>query len=213
MGITGESIVNRRIKTNSARLIDGGFIDAGTASILSSNLAHLQLESIRHIVSSLGPGAVTNGERGYTNLNDVTDPGAYLSHQFISWSKGVAIRFGSFFSICDRENGDTTLRPRKLRLNFDATGSALTIGACVTLPGYLPDETNLAFDSVSASSGRAIYSLTLEPSTSGAVSVPCRQANTEGASNVFAQFFDLWVGWYSASGTSALISITCNEVR
>lgn len=223
MTLLGERLtsVTQRYRTpTSGEWADGDFIDAGTAMILSSNLAHLQRESVRHLVSALGPGQLTNTLRGYTysgtELTDTRDPGSYANWNVISWDMQTASVFGPFHLIRDREITGDVPGFRQIRVHIDAVAaaSALTLVACITEPGATPTNGPIAFATKTASTGRAVNSLTLTvPPTLGPKLEECRPLSGSTPERVSVVRVALWVGWYAASGTNHILSITADEIR
>lgn len=217
---TGERLTSivRRIHTPTAdELAAGAAIDAGIAQILSHNLAYLQLErALRACVFSLGPGSITNDVRGFDGLSDRRDPtggAGYSGTNEVSWDQRTAQRFGPFLSIADREVSGEALAPRKLRVCIDCEGSALRLLVAVTAAGELPSAGAYAFKQQLVTSGsRAIVTLDLEPEPIDGTGWPARRgAPDDEDAGVFP--FDVWLGWYSASGSSAIYAVTVQEIR
>lgn len=220
MTTTGERLTSptRRIHTPTAdELAAGAAIDAGIAQILSHNLAHLQLErALRACVFSLGPGSITNDVRGFDGLSDRRDPtggAGYSGTNEISWDRRTAQRFGPFLAIADREVSGEALAPRKLRVCVDCEGSALRLLVAVTAAGELPSAGAYAFKQQLVTSGsRGIVTLDLEPEPIDGTGWPARRgAPDDEDAGVFP--FDVWLGWYSASGGSAIYAVTVQEIR
>lgn len=185
--------------------------------ILSSNFAHLQRESVRHVATSLGPGSVTNGVRGYTfsgnPLQDRAVPPSYSGVQQIGWSPEVCACLGPVHLIADREIAAEAPTWRALRVSVDCTGSALTLIGCVT-DGSLPGPDHLGYATASVTAGRTVATLDLYPARSlVSQRVHSRRPDTAAAEQVYVARGVLWVGWYSASGTSAVYSISIDEAR
>lgn len=220
MTLTGERLdVARRLRTPTAsEWRNGRNLDAGLAMIVSSNIAHAQRESVRRWVTSLGPGTVTNAERGYTRsstpMEDRPDPGSYSGINSISWDVRTAQRFGTFLLVRDREVSGEPARWRRLRVSVDADASALTLLVALTAPGDIPGANNAGYASRSITAGRDVYSLDVDPALDVLEqTIPARRPDTAGAEESRVAAVDLWVGWYSASGTSSIYSITAGEIR
>lgn len=221
MGITGERLtsITRCLRTpTTSEWRNGRFIDAGLAMVLSSNLSHLQRESVRQLACTLGPGALTNGVRGYTYsgtaLLDTSDPGTYSDLNAISWDLQTAVKLGPFFLIGDREPSGESLAPRKIRVAIDCDGAALTLLAALTPIDARPDSTVYASATATVTTGRTIETLELLPDRGIPISrISCRRQSTSSAevSGVYAA--NLWVGFLGASGTNAVISISAYETR
>lgn len=213
------SSITRCIRTPTATAWrDGEFIDAALAMHLSSNLAHLQRESLRHIAAALGPGTITNGERGYTlsgtPFQDVRDPGTYAGVTSISWDARTARHFGPVLLLGDRTPADETPTWRQLRVNLDVSAANLGVFACLTTLGAVPDGSHLGFASTTSTAGRTTLALTLTPSrTLPLERVPSRRPDGSGPEFVDAAVVSLWVGWYGGSGTNSIYAITAHEVR
>lgn len=220
MTLTGERLTSttRRLRTPTAsEWRNGRFMDAGLGMILSSNLAHLQRESVRHLVTALGPGVITNATRGYsysgTPLKDRPDPGTYTGLGAISWDTATATRLGPFTLIADREITAEDPSWRQVRVNVDASSVNLVLYAALTA-GDPPGPDHLGFATANATAGRAVNALTLTPSRSiRPERMPARRpdASTDESAQVATVY--LWVGWYAASGTNAVITINADEVR
>lgn len=220
MALTGERLgVARRLRTPTAsEWRDGRHLDAGLAMIVSSNLAHAQRESVRRWVTSLGPGTVTNTERGYTRsstaMEDRRDPGSYSGIASVSWDIRTAQRFGPLLMIRDREVSGQPARWRRVRVSVDADASALTLLVALTIPGEIPGQNNLGFASSSITAGRGLYSVDVDPALDALEqTLPARRPDAATAEETRSAAVDLWVGWYSASGTSSIYSITAGEIR
>lgn len=223
MSLLGERLtgVTQRLRTpTSGEWADGDFIDAGLAMILSSNLAQLQRESVRHLASALGPGQITNTTRGYTYsgtpLTDAADPGTYSQWSTIAWDLQTSTVFAPIHLIRDREIAGDVPGFRKVRVNIDAQAAAasLTLLACLTSVDSTPRDGPLAFGSITAATGHAINSLTLtlEPEITPRL-VDCRPptGTTPEQSSVYR--LALWVGWYASSGTNYVLTINADEIR
>lgn len=213
---TGERLTSiaRRIHTPTAdELAAGAAIDAGIAQILSHNLAHLQLErALRACGFSLGPGSITNAERGFGGLTDRPDPGTYSGVTEISWDGRTAYPFGPFLSVADRVVSAEERAPRRLRFCIDCEGSALRLLMAITAPGELPSAAAYAFAQQLVTSGaRGIVTIDISPEPINAASWPARRsAPDDEDAGVYP--FTLWLGWYSASGSSAIYSVTVQEI-
>lgn len=220
MTLTGERLTTttRRLRTPTAsEWRDGRFVDSGLAMILSSNFAHLQRESVRHLATALGPGVITNASRGYsysgTTLKDRPDPGAYTGLSAIAWDVATATRLGPFTLIADREIAAEDPTWRQIRVNVDADSVNLALYAALTA-GDPPAPDHLGFATVNATAGRAINALTLTPSRGiRADRMPARRPDGATDESTLTATVFLWVGWYAASGTNAVVSITANEIR
>lgn len=220
MALTGERLPqNRRLRTPAAtEWRDGRWVDSGLAHVISSNLSHLQRESVRRWVTSLGPGTVANTTRGYTRsgtgLEDRRDPGSYSGITTIAWDMQTAQRFGPFLLIRDRESSGEAPSWRSVRVSVDADATALTLLVCLAAPNEIPGPNNLGFSSLSITGGRAVYSLDVEVSLDAAQQrCPARRPDGDDPEQSAVTVASLWVGWYSASGTSSIYSITAGEVR
>lgn len=220
MAIHGERLtgVTRRLRTPSTtEWEDGRFIDAGLAAIVNSNLAHLQRESVRHLVTALGPGAVANEVRGYylnnTALQDrFVPPSGFVDEAAIAWGVSSSACFGPFTLIGDREETDQHPTWRNIRVRLDCTGTALTVFAAFT-EGSLPSPGHQGFVQQTITAGRTFADLLLPPARSlVAARVACRDPGGATAEDVFTVTGVLWVGWYSASGSSAVYTISADEV-
>ena len=220
MDILGERLtsITRRIKTpTSVEWRSGEYLDSGLAMIVSHNLAHKQRESLRQIVSSFGPGAITNSVRGYTYqgtpLSDVRDPGTYSDLNSISWDHQTARTFGPFFAIADRDVTDEQPTWRKVRVCLDVTAGGLTVYACATQRRELPSyETHIGYASATSSAGRTTLTLDLDPRELSPASTKCRDFGGE-TEYTTAALCSLWVGWYGSSGTNSVWTISAYEVR
>ena len=220
MDILGERLtsITRRIKTpTSVEWRAGEYLDSGLAMIVSHNLAHKQRESLRQIVSSFGPGAITNEIRGYTYqgtpLSDVRDPGTYSDLNSISWDHQTARTFGPFFAIADRDVTDEQPTWRKVRVCLDVTAGGLTVYACATQRRELPSyETHIGYASATSSAGRTTLTLDLDPRELSPASTKCRDFGGE-TEYTTAALCSLWVGWYGSSGTNSVWTISAYEVR
>lgn len=220
MSLTGErfSLARRLHTPTSIEWRDGRHVDAGLAQIVSNNLAHAQIESVRRWVTSLGPGAITNTLRGYTvsgtPLEDRRDPGSYSGITTIAWDIRTAQRFGPFLLIRDREVSGEVPRWRRVRVSVDADATALTLLVALCVPGDIPGPNNLGFVSLSITGGRGVYSVDVDPALDALEqTIPARRPDASSAEETRAAAVDLFVGWYSASGPSSLYSITVGEVR
>lgn len=222
MDILGERLtsITRRIKTpTSVEWRSGEYLDSGLAMIVSHNLAHKQRESLRQIVSSFGPGTITNSVRGYTYqgtpLSDVRDPGTYSDLNSISWDHQTSRTFGPFFAIADRDVTDEQPTWRKVRVCLDVTAGGLTVYACATQRRELPSyETHIGYASATSSAGRTTLTLDLSISNAlAAQSMPCRRAPGDTPEHAIAAQYSLWVGWYGSSGTNSVWTISAYEVR
>lgn len=217
MALTGERLtgVTRRLRTPTAtEWRDGRMLDAGLAHILSHNIAHAQLQSLRQWVFSLGPGAVTNLERGYAGIEDRPDPGTYSGLSTIAWDMRTSQRFGPFLAIRDREASAEATAFRRVRVDVDCDGTALTLLAALTAPGSLPDASALAYRTASVTAGRGIVTLELDPSP-GLTSDqwPARAQDSDEPERCAVFPVDLWLGWYSTTGSSSIYTICAHEVR
>lgn len=217
MALTGERLtsVTRRLRTPTAtEWRNGRMLDAGLAHIASHNVAHLQLQSLRQWVFSLGPGSVTNLERGYGGLEDRPDPGSYSGLSTISWDIRTAQHFGPFLAIRDREESAEATAFRRVRVDVDCDATALTLLAAITLPGELPDGGALAFETASVTAGRGIVTIELDPSPALLSDLwPARLPAGDAPERAAVFPVDLWVGWYSTTGSTSIYSICAHEVR
>lgn len=220
MTTTGERLTApaRRVHTPTAdELAAGAAIDAGIAQILSHNLAHLQLErALRACAFSLGPGSITNDVRGFDGLTDRPDPtggAGYSGTNEVSWDRRTAQRFGPFLAIADREVSGEARAPRKLRVCVDCEGSALRLLVAITAPSELPSAGAYVFaQQVVTSGARGVVTIDLEPEPIDGTAWPARRAAPDDEdAGVFP--FALWLGWYSASGSSAIYAVTVQEIR
>lgn len=217
MALTGERLtsVTRRLRTPTAtEWRNGRMLDAGLAHILSHNVAHAQLQSLRQWVFSLGPGAVTNLERGYGGLEDRPDPGSYGGLSTIAWDVRTAQRFGPFLAIRDREATARATAFRRVRVDVDCEATALTLLAALTVPGELPDGGALAFVTASVTAGRGIVTLDLDPTPALLSDLwPSRLLDGDSPERASVFPLDLWLGWYSTTGSSSIYTICAHEVR
>lgn len=220
MSTTGERLtsITRRIKTpTSVEWTDGRSVDAGTGMIVSSNLAHLQYESLRHLASGIGPGLCPVNNRGWTSVNliDSPDPGSYTGVGIISWSHDVSRVLGPCSLIKDKEQASESPGYRQIKLVIDASAGgvgSMTLYAVATMSGDRPStESSLGFQTLTAATGRARNVITMTVQTNlRPQPLSCRGA---GAEQSQVTLIDLHVGWYSTNAADAIITMSAFEIR
>lgn len=220
MSTTGERLtsITRRIRTpTTTEWSDGRSVDAGTGMIVSSNLAHLQYESLRWLGGGIGPGLCPVNNRGWTSINliDSPDPGTYTGTNVISWSHDVSRVLGPYHIIRDKEQASEATGYRQIKLVIDASAGgvgSLTLYAVATMTGERPaPDTSLGFQTLTATLGRArnIITLTILPNLRPQTT-SCRGS---GAEQSQVTPIDLHLGWYSINPTDAIIALSAFEIR
>jgi len=222
---------------------DSGFIDAGTAMMLSSNIAQLAEQSVRPIGWTLGPGVLERYQNGTwttavaianTTYKDVpfTDPTVYFPRDDaltqIAWEIRTMHRLGPYVAIQDRALDAGGFGPRSVRVDVrvDAPASAdLYLVSALTNSPEPPDQGAIAIavgngtptgHTATPNTGLQTVGLTL----SGGHPVPeattwmCRATGAHGKTMVTVAPLWLWVGWYRhGAGSAAVISVSAYEVR
>lgn len=219
MSVLGERLTSttRCLHTPTAsEWEDGDAIDAGTAMILSHNLAHLQAESLRWLGGGPGPGACVNN-RGWTTrvLADTQDTADYVETGVIAWNQETSRILGPYALIADRERAGDRTTWREIKVVVDAnagSGSSLVLYVCATLAGHRPSrETRLVITSLTASNGRARNVLTVSLTADLAPGTfACRGG---GGESVGVVLVDLHVGWSSTNAADAIVALSAFEVR
>lgn len=214
---------------------DAVFMDAGTAMMLSSNIAHLAEQSVRPIGWTLGPGALTQyqngtwtttcvvGNRTYadTPFYDATTIGGAWgdAHTLVSWDHRTAHRFGPYAAIQDRALDAGGYGPRTVRVDVrcDAPASAdLSLVAALTMGPEPPDQGSIAIAS-GAGTPTAVTAVpatglqTVSMTLSAVDPVPegqswsCRSTGAHGKTLVTVAPLWLWVGWYRHGAGAAAV--------
>lgn len=214
---------------------DSGFMDAGTAHILASNIAHLAEESVRPIGYALGPGVLEQYQNGtwtttYTigNLTwrdalfedaSTVAPSSNNAFTQIAWDHRTAHRFGPYAAIQDRALDAGGYGPRTVRVDVrvDAPASSdLYLFAALTSGPEQPDQEAIAIASGAGTptalaavpnTGLQTVSMTLSAANPVPESEPwsCRTTGAYGKSVVTIAPLWLWVGWYRHGAGSAAV--------
>lgn len=214
---------------------DADFMDAGTAHILASDIAHLAEESVRPIGWTLGPGALERYQNGtwttscvvanrtYTDVpfyDATTIGGAWGdAHTLVSWDHRTAHRFGPYVAIQDRALAAGGFGPRTVRVDVrvDApAGSNLSLVSALTMSPDPPDQGSIAV-AVGAGTPTAVTNVpdtglqTVSMTLSAVDPVPeaatwsCRSTGAYGKTLVTVAPLWVWVGWYSHTATASAV--------
>jgi hypothetical protein len=217
---------------------DGRFLDAGTAMILDSNLAHLAHESTRHIGWSLGPGALTHspdltasGWDGYEDTDAPTSAPLIDAplDRVISWDERTAMDFGPIFGVQDHTNaaGLDVLRRVAVAVHCDAPtpsgDNGLHLYAALTLDPSPPSQNNaLAWartgslvnpQPLVAGEGVATLDLQVADPADPSLVVRSRADGSHGPTSHRALAYWVWVGWRSNLSGARIISVSAYERR
>jgi len=214
---------------------DAVFMDAGTAMMFSSNIAHLAEQSVRPIGWTLGPGALTRYQNGTWTTTCVVgnrtyadtpfqDATAYSfpfgdAHTLIAWDHRTAHCFGPYASIQDRALDAGGYGPRTVRVDVrcDVPGGAgLALVAALTMGPEPPDQGSIAIATAAgtptavaglSATGLQTASMTLSPvdPVPEGASWSCRGTGAHGKTLVTVAPVWLWVGWYSHNATSSAV--------
>lgn len=190
---------------------DGETLDAGTATIISNNIAHLGVESCKHLVMCLSPEIDApqddrrGYESGYTGVTAPVDYGTAPDENQISWVRGVAQMFGPFFIPADRDG--TFLRKVNVRLElYNASGTVY--GYCYLTNNNQPPTNGYVAKSTfnSSTSGEISQPVTLTTPTAALPNWV--MIGQEGNPSVAVFRVYLWIGlrWTAAGGNCASIS-------
>jgi hypothetical protein len=105
-------------------LANGESLDAGSMMIIDSNISWLQRESVRHLVTQVGPGLVTKYEAAvnvYEGIEGITAPPSgltFIDHERIPWTRETTRRYGPFPVICDEKDSTGEAIPRAIRVHL-----------------------------------------------------------------------------------------------
>jgi hypothetical protein len=121
-------------------LANGESLDAGSMMIIDSNISWLQRESVRHLVTQVGPGLVENyeaSENVYTGIEGITAPPSgftLVPHMEIPWTRATTRRYGPFPVICDEKDSTGEAIPRAIKVSVGLTyTSTVTVYLALTL--------------------------------------------------------------------------------
>lgn len=201
---------------------DGCPLESGFGFIAGNNVSHLRGESLRHLVSSLGPGSLTANKDGWSDLGgDVPPASARTSTvEQIAWGISTAQCYGPFPAIADdaqRAAGrDDLERAVKMYAMCKSDGThSLTLYFAATVDRRPPTEGYASFSTATTTSSSvvelthvgALYPL-------GYPRAYIAGASTDpGGGLVTVPEFYLWCGWLlAAGGTGALCSISAWEI-
>lgn len=200
----------------SAMIRDDRPIDAGAAMIIHNNLSHAAAESFRHLFCDV-IGIALSQTDGWTGPVDASSPGT-SGLGSISWSPSVAVRYGPFFGVEDRQTDDGTPALRTVELRIEArsgTGSSLTIYSAIVV-NRLPDPPYLGAtveDSFSPSTSLSVNKRTLTVPLPSSVRTPFRARPSGGAADVLVVPYWVWIGWRSTSGSDQVLTVSGYEQR
>lgn len=214
---------------------DAGFMDAGTAHILTSNIAHLAEESVRPIGWALGPGVLERYQNGtwttIIGINGITyhdalfedastvAPASNNAFTQIAWDYRTAHRFGPYVAIQDRALDAGGYGPRTVRVDVrcDAPASAdLYLFAALTMGPEQPDQEAIAIatgagtpTALSAVPATGLQTVSMTLSAVNPIpegeSWTCRADGTYGKTMITVAPLWLWVGWYRHGAGSAAV--------
>ena len=94
------------------------------------------------------------------------------------------------------------------------SATSATFYAALTTLGEMPSTSVLAFAESTSSAGRTRITLDLSPSRElSPTPLQCRRPDGATPEQSSVAQVNLWVGWYGASGTNSLWTISAFEVR
>lgn len=200
---------------------DGCPLDSGTGMILGSDANALRLESLRHLFSSLGPGALTAGKDGWSDLDEPTPDSSQRTapEQAIAWGESTAMVFGPF-PACKDDNQrapgrDDLERAVKVAVTCKSDGTnTLTIYFAVTTNRLPPTQGYTSFEAVTTTSSSVVevrHTGALYP-TGSPHGYTAAGASDTGAGSVTVDEYFVWVGYELAAGTGSVISAEGWEV-
>jgi hypothetical protein len=201
----------------SGWLSDGDSFDAGSAMIISNNLAHLQYESCKHLVNCTGDVYPPQDDASnWTGVNDeasVADPDSQIEEIQIAWTRKTSLVFGPFSIPQDREISDGRKALRKVVVyvgTYNGSGTALKLYCYLTPNKNSPAYGYLAKKITTTSTlGKEYNRIVLEADTPSIENfpIPTENGNTQQIRQVY-----LWVGFKMPTG-SDLLSVSAFESR
>lgn len=232
---TGTSIAYVRhpaADTASGWLYNGQSLDAGTGMLVTQNISALHRESARHLVSDIGPGALSyDKDFGWTTFSDEVIPNASErtgSHQHIAWNRGMARRYGPLLVLADRIDSSGEPRARKVRCCVRAYSDGVTvmpIYVAATATDAPPSDAYLAFATCTVTSATAADygkgtsmsgdDLDLDFALVGVrpTARACGPTTDAGAGVVDVAQVWLWLGWAPpASATLGILAFSAWEL-
>ncbi len=227
LGNTSNPHYVRHPAANTGWLQNGQPLDAGSVMIVDNNLSHLNVENLRHLVSSqnwsfnTGDAVSINyGWSAFPDLDVPTSPTTEHEYNQIAWTRPVSVRWGPFAIPVDKAltGGRATIRDIKVNFSFyNATNNSPSKFYC-----FLTDTEVRPNDPAGGYLAGTSYSNAVLNYNTCSLTLTCSQAMSDGNNHmtatptgdaVYVQQVYLWFGFAYNHVSSSWTSLDAFETR